>query len=143
MADGGPEPPAAGGSKDNPFSFKSFITRRATVDGSSGGRGVIEEGSKKLKKKKKNSVLPAVTAAAAVEKEEVPFPDLEPADSNTGMHHSMGVYLIGISYIQWNLSNPDTLGTENSVLIREVSFLISGVVNHTKMAFGQEKVSFI
>ena len=24
-------------------------------------------------------------------------------------------------YIQWNLSNPDTLGTEKSVLIREVS----------------------
>ena len=48
-------------------------------------------------------------------------------------------------YIQWNLSNPDTLGTETSVLIREVS-LFQGygiVVNHTKMAFGQEKASFI
>ena len=30
--------------------------------------------------------------------------------------------------VQWNLSNPDTLGIEESVLISEVYILISGVV---------------
>ena len=31
------------------------------------------------------------------------------------------IYIIYIYTIQWNLSNPDTLGTEESVLISEVS----------------------
>ena len=37
--------------------------------------------------------------------------------------------------IQWNLSNPDTLGTEESVLIS----LISGVVMYTNRVFGTAK----
>ena len=40
-------------------------------------------------------------------------------------------------YIQWNLSNPDTLGTEESVLISEVRVLILGVV--INLVFGADK----
>ena len=40
--------------------------------------------------------------------------------------------------LQCNLSNPDTLGTEESVLISEV-VLISGVKFYTNMAFGTAK----
>ena len=42
------------------------------------------------------------------------------------------------THVQWNLSNPDTLGAEESVLISEVS-LISGVELYTNMAFGTAK----
>ena len=48
--------------------------------------------------------------------------------------------------IQWNLSNPDTLGTEKRVLINEVS-LFQGYMyvqsSTQKWYLGQEKASFV
>ena len=41
--------------------------------------------------------------------------------------------------VQWNLSNPDTLGTEESVPISKVSVLISEVVIYTQRDFGTAK----
>ena len=45
---------------------------------------------------------------------------------------------IDVKYIQWNPSNPDTIGPEESVLISEVS-LISGVEKYTHMVLGEEE----
>ena len=38
-------------------------------------------------------------------------------------------------YVQWNLSNPDTLGTEESAIISEVSPISGGVI-YTNRVFG-------
>ena len=49
------------------------------------------------------------------------------------------MYATIYKHIQWNSSNPDTIGLEESVLIREVHVLISGVEKYTNMVLGEEE----
>ena len=48
-------------------------------------------------------------------------PDTEPWECRPGNRVGLGQNVVYIHCIQWNLSNLDTLGTEESVLISEVS----------------------
>ena len=44
-------------------------------------------------------------------------------------------------YVQWNLSNPDTNGAEESVIVSEVSSFQR--LQHARVVFGAGKVSFL
>ena len=44
-----------------------------------------------------------------------------------------------VEHVQWNLSNPDTIGPDKSVLIREVSLASSEVEMYTSTVLGEGK----
>ena len=63
-----------------------------------------------------------------------------PSEMRIPLHFAAPNLLLYQYFIQWNLSNPDTLGKEESVLISEVSWF-QGLKLYTNMAFGTGKVS--
>ena len=65
------------------------------------------------------------------------LPERRAASGGTRTHDTRS---LDVCFIQWNLSNPDTTGPEESVLIREV-FLFQGLKSTQTWYLGRKNVS--
>ena len=75
----------------------------------------------------------------ATENEDLLLPLMKTLADHLQVHFIYTQAYSTLKYVQWNLSNPDTIMTDYSVLNSEVSILISGVVKYTNVTFGSDE----